>query len=147
MAIIQSYREIHRGYILNMLKLSGVPLTSAERSDDDPLVIAGGPCVVNPEPLADFIDIFVIGESEEAIKEIIKRGKRELKDILHDYEKKQISYSAYNDEVQWFRNIGLDTVLSDLFDAFDITKGENYNDLYMELGGIKKKWRFNRLES
>jgi len=100
-------------------------------------------------PFSNLWDIWEkhMGFSHDEIKEIIKRGKRELKDILHDYEKKQISYSAYNDEVQWFRNIGLDTVLSDLFDAFDIIKGENYNDLYMELAGIEKKRYLNRLES
>jgi len=58
--------------ILNMLDLGGVPLCSKDRSDNDPIVIAGGPCAFNPEPLADFIDAFVIGEAEEAILEIVK---------------------------------------------------------------------------
>ena len=43
--------------ILNVLDLSGIPLLSRDRSNDDPLVIAGGPCAYNPEPLADFIDV------------------------------------------------------------------------------------------
>ncbi len=58
--------------VLNMLDLGGVRLRSSERGDEDPLVIAGGPCAFNPEPMADFIDAFVIGEAEEAILEIIK---------------------------------------------------------------------------
>ncbi len=51
--------------ILNMLELSGIPLYSKERTDLSPLVVAGGPAVCNPEPIADFIDLFIIGEGEE----------------------------------------------------------------------------------
>lgn len=59
--------------ILNMLDLAGLPLRAADRhGKDHPLVIAGGPCAFNPEPLADFIDLFVIGEGEEIIGEIIE---------------------------------------------------------------------------
>lgn len=57
--------------ILNMLDLAGIPLRSAERSREMPLVLAGGPCAFNPEPIADFIDLFVLGEGEEVINEII----------------------------------------------------------------------------
>lgn len=55
---------------LNMLQLGGVPVYACERGEQDPLVIAGGPCSFNPEPMADFIDAFVVGEAEEAILEI-----------------------------------------------------------------------------
>jgi radical SAM family uncharacterized protein len=55
---------------LNMLHLAGIPLRSAERSESDPLVIAGGHAAFNPEPMADFIDAFAIGEGEEVILEI-----------------------------------------------------------------------------
>jgi len=58
--------------VLNMLDLGGVPLRSKDRSDNDPIVIAGGPCAFNPEPLADFIDAFVIGEAEESILDVIE---------------------------------------------------------------------------
>ncbi len=51
--------------ILNMLELSGVPLRAAERDERFPLVIGGGPCACNPEPLADFFDLFILGEGEE----------------------------------------------------------------------------------
>ncbi|MFA6451634.1 MAG: TIGR03960 family B12-binding radical SAM protein, partial [bacterium] len=50
--------------------LAGIPVRSSERDDSHPLVIAGGPCAFNPEPLAEYIDAFVIGEGEEAVREI-----------------------------------------------------------------------------
>nr|WP_245984600.1 TIGR03960 family B12-binding radical SAM protein [Biomaibacter acetigenes] len=57
--------------IVNMLDLSGIPIFSKDRADEHPIVMAGGPCAYNPEPLADIIDFFVIGEAEEAILEIM----------------------------------------------------------------------------
>ncbi len=57
--------------ILNMLDLAGVPLHSTDRGDDMPLVVAGGPCAYNPEPLADFFDIFILGEGEEVNLELM----------------------------------------------------------------------------
>jgi radical SAM family uncharacterized protein len=57
--------------ILNMIDLAGIPLMSCERNDADPLVIAGGPVAANPEPLAPFIDAFVIGEGEDALPEVL----------------------------------------------------------------------------
>jgi radical SAM family uncharacterized protein/radical SAM-linked protein len=57
--------------ILNMLDLGGIPVRAEERGDAYPLIIAGGPCAVNPLPLSPFIDAFVIGDGEEVIKEII----------------------------------------------------------------------------
>jgi radical SAM family uncharacterized protein/radical SAM-linked protein len=56
--------------ILNMLELSGIPLLATERGEEFPLVLGGGPCAGNPEPLADFFDIFLFGDGEEAILEI-----------------------------------------------------------------------------
>ncbi len=53
--------------LLIMLKLARVPLRRAERGPEYPLVIAGGPCMVNPEPLADFLDLAVVGEAEELL--------------------------------------------------------------------------------
>ncbi|RPJ59320.1 MAG: B12-binding domain-containing radical SAM protein, partial [Dehalococcoidia bacterium] len=57
--------------VLYMLELAQIPLTSAERADNFPLIIAGGGGVLNPEPVADFIDLFVIGEAEEVLAELI----------------------------------------------------------------------------
>lgn len=74
--------------LLNMLDLSGIPLRSSERGDEWPLILAGGPTAYNPEPLAPFIDVFLIGEGEEAIHEILdvvkewKESKAGKKDLL-----------------------------------------------------------------
>ncbi len=62
--------------VLNALDLAGLPLRSAERDDSHPLVIAGGHACFNPEPMADFIDAFVIGEGEEVIHEILDAVQR-----------------------------------------------------------------------
>ncbi len=56
--------------MLNMLELAGVPLLAKDRGDDCPIVVAGGPCVCNPEPLADFVDVFSLGEGEESTVEL-----------------------------------------------------------------------------
>ena len=66
--------------ILNMLDLSGIAPRSRDRREDDPIVIAGGSCAFNPEPLAPFIDAFVLGEGEDAIGELadlVRTWKRE----------------------------------------------------------------------
>jgi radical SAM family uncharacterized protein len=56
--------------VLNCIDLAGVPVRAAERGPGDPLIMAGGHCAFNPEPLADFVDVFVIGDGEEAVGEI-----------------------------------------------------------------------------
>ncbi len=58
--------------VLNMLDLSGIPLRSSERDESFPIVIGGGPCAYNPEPIADFFDIFNIGEGESLLVEIVR---------------------------------------------------------------------------
>jgi radical SAM family uncharacterized protein len=62
--------------ILNMLDLAQIPVKAAKRDNTYPLVIAGGPCAYNPEPLAPFIDLFVIGESEELLLELLAVVKK-----------------------------------------------------------------------
>jgi len=57
--------------LINILHLGGVPIYTKDRTEADPLVMAGGPCSYNPEPIADFVDFFVIGEAEEVLLEII----------------------------------------------------------------------------
>lgn len=68
--------ELCYSNILNLLELGHIPLRSEERKEDDPLIIAGGPGAFNPEPLSCFIDLFVIGEGEEIIGEMIEVYKR-----------------------------------------------------------------------
>lgn len=58
--------------ILQTLKFSDIPLRSANRTEDDPVIIAGGPCVVNPMPISPFIDVFFIGESEDVLPSAMK---------------------------------------------------------------------------
>lgn len=65
--------------VLNMLDLAGVPLRSKDRADFTPIIVAGGPCACNPEPLADFVDIFFLGEGEEVDLEVI--------DLYKEYKK------------------------------------------------------------
>ena len=57
--------------ILQILDRSGIPLHAADRTEEDPFVIGGGPCTYNPEPLADFFDIFYIGEGETVYDELL----------------------------------------------------------------------------
>lgn len=66
--------------VLNMLDLGGIPLHTADRDSRHPLVVAGGPCACNPEPLADFIDLFMLGDGEEVMLElmdVVRAGKAE----------------------------------------------------------------------
>ncbi len=72
--------ELSYTNIIKMLDLAGIPRLSKKRLDEDPLVIAGGPCAFNPEPIADFLDCVVLGDGEEVIHEIlnvIRDGKRD----------------------------------------------------------------------
>jgi radical SAM family uncharacterized protein/radical SAM-linked protein len=67
--------------IVNILDLSGISILSKDRNEEDPLVIAGGPALTNPEPFCDFFDLFVLGDGEEVLQDIImvckeaKKGK------------------------------------------------------------------------
>ena len=77
--------------VLNMLELSGIPLRSSERGEEFPIVIGGGPCAYNPEPVADFFDIFNIGEGESLLVEIVRlyitmkdEGRYTKADFLHE---------------------------------------------------------------
>jgi len=75
--------ELSFSNVLNMLDLAGIPIRSKNRGDsliENPIVVAGGPCVANPEPLADFIDCFQIGEGEEVMLEFL--------DLLSEFKKK-----------------------------------------------------------
>ena len=63
--------ELSYTNVLNMLDLGGVPVLKRDRTALTPIVIAGGPCVCNPEPMADFIDIFLPGEGEEVTNELV----------------------------------------------------------------------------
>ncbi|EGT3614983.1 TIGR03960 family B12-binding radical SAM protein [Clostridium perfringens] len=57
--------------ILNMLNMGGVPLRASERKGNDPIVVVGGPCAYNPEPIYDIVDIVQLGEGEEALNDLL----------------------------------------------------------------------------
>lgn len=84
--------------ILQILDLAGIPLLSSERTDDMPIVIGGGPCTYNPEPIADFFDLFYMGEAEEKYddlfqlyKEVRARGAGR-EEFLHEAAKMEGMY-------------------------------------------------------
>ena len=69
--------ELSYTNVLNMLELSGIPVYASERGDElFNIVCAGGPCVCNPEPLADFFDLFILGEGEEVNLELMDLYKQ-----------------------------------------------------------------------
>ena len=58
--------------ILNMLDMSGITIRASERGEDEPIIMAGGPCAYNPEPLYDIVDFFEIGEGEEMMNDVLE---------------------------------------------------------------------------
>ena len=79
--------ELQFTNLVNMLDLAGIHVFSNEREEHEPLIIAGGPCVSNPEPLAPFVDAFALGDGEQTIVSICtvlekaKRGLAQTKEI------------------------------------------------------------------
>jgi radical SAM family uncharacterized protein len=81
--------ELAAASVLTVLDLAGLPLRSADRGEDAPLVVAGGPGAYNPEPLAGFVDLFLIGEAEESLPELVARiraakGRASRRELLLD---------------------------------------------------------------
>ena len=72
--------ELNYTNLINLLSLSKIPLHSVERDESDPIILAGGNCSFHPEPLSDFIDLWIVGEAEEAIVELIE-AYRNLKGL------------------------------------------------------------------
>ncbi|TJX62519.1 TIGR03960 family B12-binding radical SAM protein [Soehngenia saccharolytica] len=83
--------ELSYTNILNMMDLANIPIFSKNRDETYPIVIAGGPCAFNPEPLADFIDLFLIGEGEEATLELLELYKKHKE---KGFVKKEFLYDA-----------------------------------------------------
>jgi radical SAM family uncharacterized protein len=79
--------------VLNILDLAQIPVLASERDDSHPVVIAGGSCCLNPEPMSDFIDFFVIGEGEEVLPELVgclrlwKKDKADKKELFAEVAK------------------------------------------------------------
>lgn len=77
--------------ILNMLNMSGITIRASERGEDEPIIMAGGPCAYNPEPLYDIVDFFEIGEGEEMMDDVLEvyakhkaNGKVNKKEFLRE---------------------------------------------------------------
>ena len=80
--------------ILNMLNMSGITIRASERGEDEPIIMAGGPCAYNPEPLYDIVDFFEIGEGEEMMNDVLEvyarhkaNGKVNKKEFLREISK------------------------------------------------------------
>ena len=80
--------------ILNMLDMSGITIRASERGEEEPIIMAGGPCAYNPEPLYDVVDFFEIGEGEEMMNDVLEvyakhkaNGKVNKKEFLREISK------------------------------------------------------------
>ncbi|MBE6053937.1 MAG: TIGR03960 family B12-binding radical SAM protein [Clostridium sartagoforme] len=83
--------------ILNMLDMAGITYRASERGEDEPIIMAGGPCAYNPEPLYDIVDFFEIGEGEEIMNDVLDvykkyKGKGKKKEFLREISKIQGVY-------------------------------------------------------
>lgn len=101
--------------ILDMMDLAGIPLRRDDRTDSDPLIIAGGPCAFNPEPLADFFDLFMVGDGEVV-----------LPYVLQEYEKSRQNHETKEDYLK--RISGTDGIYVPQF----------YEPVYNQDGTIKE---------
>ena len=106
--------------ILNMLKLSNIPMESHDRSDNHPLVFAGGPCSFNPEPLHAFVDVFFIGESEEQLPKVL--------DIYNQHQHNGWNKQAFLEEICQLQGIYIPSF---------------YDVVYKEDGTIKERVKKN----
>ena len=83
--------------ILNMLNMAHITIRASERGEDEPIVMAGGPCAYNPEPLYDIVDFFELGEGEEVMNDVLEvykkyKGKNKKKEFLREISKIQGVY-------------------------------------------------------
>ncbi|MBE6042830.1 MAG: TIGR03960 family B12-binding radical SAM protein [Clostridium thermopalmarium] len=83
--------------ILNMLDMAGIPVRASKRSEEDPIVICGGPCAYNPEPLYDIADMFALGEGEAQLNEVL--------DLYQECKKKGLSKKEFLREAVKIRGI------------------------------------------
>ena len=86
MVLLIQYEMVYTN-ILQVIDLSGIPIFAKDRGEDDPIVIGGGPCTYNPEPVAAFFDMFYIGEAETNYNKIL--------DIYKDNKKKSGSRQEF----------------------------------------------------
>ena len=103
--------------ILQLLDLSQIPLLAAERTNEDPIVIGGGPCTYNPEPIADFFDMFYIGEGEIMYDDLIelyksmKKANKSREEFLHEVSKIEGIYVPSLYDVTYKENGTIDEMI------------------------------------
>jgi len=95
--------------VLQILDLSNIPLLARDRTDDDPIVIGGGPCTYNPEPMADFFDIFYIGEGETVLRDLLDTYKECRKGRIKckEYEEYNVKYEEYEENDAKYKKYGV----------------------------------------
>ena len=103
--------------VLELLKLSNIPLKRKDRSENDPLIIAGGPCATsNPAPLSDYIDLFIIGEGENIINQFLDKSlKTENKDLKNYLEIPGIYIPEFNNKTKI-------NIITNMNNAYHITE-------------------------
>lgn len=117
--------------VLKMIKQSGIPLKRKDRSENDPLIIAGGPCATaNPMPISDYIDLFVIGEGETVIDNILDTYQNHGKNLEKYLEIESIYIPKYNNNTKI-------NIIQNMDDAYHITEpivsksdDENYQTIF-----------------
>ena len=111
--------------VLEVLDLAGIAINASERDEDDPIVVAGGPCTYNPEPLHKFFDAFSIGEGEESIPELLalikeKRAagvkRQDIVESLHEVASTYVPSA-------WSRSIGPKQIEKRVYAAFSESSG------------------------
>lgn len=126
--------ELSYTNLLNSLDLAGLAVRSKDRTADDPLVIAGGPCATNPEPLAPFIDLFLLGEAEAAIEEIVNKylawqdNRESREELLKDLAELKGVYVPRFYEVEYQKNGFVDKL-----DVKEGVKGEVQKQVVQDL--------------
>ncbi|MCI6994034.1 MAG: radical SAM protein [Methanobrevibacter sp.] len=117
--------------VLNMLKNAEIPLKREDRNESDPLIIAGGPCTTaNPMPISDYIDLFVIGEGETVIDNILDTYQNHGKNLEKYLEIESIYIPKYNNNTKI-------NIIQNMDDAYHITEpivsksdDENYQTIF-----------------
>ncbi len=121
--------------ILNMLDMSGITIRASERGEDEPIVMAGGPCAYNPEPLYDIVDFFEIGEGEEMMNDVLEvykkyKGKGKKKEFLR--------------EISKIRGIYVPSLYDVTYNEDGTIKEFKPNEVYKKYKGKGKKKEFLR---
>lgn len=126
--------ELSYTNILGMMRLSGIPLRRSQRTDEAPLIVVGGPCAFNPEPLAEFIDVALIGDGEEAVvelAELVRQAKTaswSRTRLLEELSQREGFYVPQFFQIEHHEN-GEIAAITPLRDGYDKVRRRFVNDL------------------